>query len=64
VYGDKYLPFLGTDKPAYRRPNGILGHTVYSKPIHTTLYFHARSQHHLVDKLAMFPTLGHKAKGN
>jgi hypothetical protein len=45
---DAHLPFLDTD--IYRKPDGSLGHRVYRKPTHTSLYLHANSHHHPSNK--------------
>jgi hypothetical protein len=49
------LPFL--DVLVSRRPDGILGHTVYRKPTQTDLYLHAKSEHHPAQKKAALTTL-------
>jgi hypothetical protein len=48
---DNRLAFL--DVLVKKKPDGSLGHTVYGKPMHTDLYLHAESEHHLAQKNAV-----------
>jgi hypothetical protein len=41
---ESHIPFLDID--IYRKTNGSLGHKVYWKPTHTSLYPHQNSPHH------------------
>jgi hypothetical protein len=53
-------PFLDLD--IYRRPDGCLGHKVYSKPTHTSLHLSPKSHHHPSNKQAVLSTPIHKAR--
>jgi hypothetical protein len=59
---DGHLPFLDIDIRVYRKPDGSLGHRVYSKPTHTNLYLHANSHHHPSNKQAVLSTLVHRTR--
>jgi hypothetical protein len=54
------LPFL--DVLVNRQYDGSLGHTVYRKPTHTDLYFHAISEHHPAQKRAILSALINQAR--
>jgi hypothetical protein len=54
----RYCPFL--DVLVSRRPDSLLGRTVYRKPIHTDLYINARSEHHPSRKM-LYQTLIQRA---
>jgi hypothetical protein len=56
---DGHLQFLDID--IYRKPNGSLGHRVYRKPTHTTLYLHHNSHHHPSYKISLLTSLIHGA---
>jgi predicted GIY-YIG superfamily endonuclease len=49
------LPFL--DVLVSRRPDGLLGHTVYRKPTHTDLYLHTKFAHHPAQKKGVLHSL-------
>ena len=55
-----HLPFLDID--IYRKTDGSLGHKVYVKPTHTTLYLHQLSHHHPANKHLVLSSLIHRAK--
>jgi hypothetical protein len=55
----KHLRFIDID--VYRRPDGTLGHRVYRKPVHTSLYLHPISHHHPSNKHAVLATLVFRA---
>ncbi|PNF14479.1 hypothetical protein B7P43_G18379 [Cryptotermes secundus] len=55
-----HLPFLDID--IYMRPDGSLGHRVYSKSTRTNLYINAASHHHPSNKQAARSTLVHRAR--
>jgi hypothetical protein len=57
---NKSLLFL--DVLVSRKPEGSLGHTVYRKPMHTDLYLHAKSEHHLAQKGAVLTILIQRAR--
>jgi hypothetical protein len=57
---DGHLPFLYTD--IHRKPDGSLGHKVYSKPIHTNRYPHSNSHHHPSNQQAVLSMPVHTAK--
>ena len=44
------------------QPDGSLKTTVYRKPMHTDMYLHWDSYHHLSDKFSVINTLRHRAK--
>jgi hypothetical protein len=54
------LAFL--DVLVKKKPDGLLGHSVYRKPTHTDLYLHAESAHHPTQKNGVLRTLVHRAK--
>jgi len=54
-----HLPFLDID--IYRKTDGSLGHKVYRKPIHTTLYLHKNSRRHPAKKQSVLASLIHRA---
>jgi hypothetical protein len=56
------LPFL--DVLVSRRPDGSLGHTVYTyrKPTHTDLYLHSKSAHHPAQKKGILHSLIHRSR--
>jgi hypothetical protein len=56
---DGHLPFLDID--IYRKTDGSLGHKVYRKPTHTTLYLHQSSHHHPANKQSVLTSLTHRA---
>jgi hypothetical protein len=45
-----------------KKPDGLLGYTVYWKPTHADLYLHAKSHHHSSQKHAVLTTLINRAK--
>jgi hypothetical protein len=56
---DNHLPFLDID--IHKRPDGTLGHKVYRKPTHTSLYLNANAHHHPSSKQALLNTMVHRA---
>ena len=57
---DGSIPFL--DTVVMPQPDNSILTTVYRKPIHTNLYLHWNSHHHLSAKLSVVNTLKHRAK--
>jgi hypothetical protein len=57
---DGHIPFL--DIELYRRPDGSLGHKVYSKHTHSSLYLNSSSHHHPSNKPGIISTLVHRAR--
>jgi hypothetical protein len=56
---DGHLPFLDID--VYRKTDGSLGHKVYCKPTHTSLYLQQSSHHHPANKQSLLTSLTHTA---
>lgn len=54
------LPFLYND--SYRKLDGFLGHIIYWKPTHTSLYLHQDSHHHPASEQSVLAPLTHIAK--
>ena len=48
-----HLPFL--DIEIYRKTDGSLGHRVYRKPTHTSLYLHQNSHHQIANNQSLLP---------
>jgi len=48
-----HLPFLNID--IYRKTDGSLGHKVYQKPTHTSLYLHQNLDHHHANNQSSLP---------
>jgi hypothetical protein len=63
VYNGKeeegHFPFLDID--IYRKTDVSLGHRVYWKLTHTSLYLHQNSQHHPENKQSVLASLIHRA---
>ena len=57
---DGSIPFL--DTVVMPQPDSSLLTSVYKKPIHTDLYMHWNSHHHLSAKFSVINTLKHRAK--
>ena len=55
-----HLPFLDID--IYRKTDSSLGHRVYRKPTHTSLYLHQNLHHHPANKQSVLASLIHRAK--
>ena len=51
--GGDHLPFL--DIKIYRKTEGSLGHRVYRKPTHTSLYLHQNSHHQPANNQFLLP---------
>ena len=57
-----HLPFLDID--ICRKADGSLGHKVYRKPTHTSLYLRQNSHHHPANKQSVLASLIHRAKSH
>ena len=57
---DGHLPFLDID--IYRQTDGTLGHKVYRKPTHTSLYLQQSSHHHPAHKQSVLTSLIHRGR--